>query len=170
MIRWVHVGELKTIDPEEAAKKLLTSYDHCPRCDERNRPNLSHRIYNCKIRTYYRWHLGLFRSTIVTMEGECSKCKSKWVESKSIPGEFTFRPIQRCLIYWIIMLIALCITIPTLAWCIHTATIPAVERDVTNGKYLCVLMPALVGIAAIIFSIVRIIMKTINTNRYHNRR
>ncbi len=170
MIKWIHVGELKTIDPEEVAKKLLTSYDHCPRCDERNYPKLSHRVYNCKIRTYYRWHLGLFRSTIVTMEGECSKCKSKWVESKMIPDEFIFRPIQRCLMYWIIMLIALCITIPTLTWCIHVAGIPAVEQEVTAGKYLCVLMLGLVGVVTIIFSIMRIIMKTINTNRYYNRR
>jgi hypothetical protein len=67
------------------------------------------------------------------------------------------------------MLIAICIAIPTLTWCIHISGIPTVEQEITSGQFACVLIPALVSMAVIIYAIVKIASITCKKNRDEKR-
>jgi len=174
MIRYIKVGELHEVDLDSAAKTYLKTYYTCPRCGLSN-PKIENAlrepvVKHHNIRTYYKWHLGLFRTThIIAAENWCEKCNSRWSESQKIKGEFTWRPIGKCIKYWIIMLIAICIAIPTLTWCIHISGIPTVEQEVTSGQFACVLIPALVSMAVIIYAIVKIASITCKKNRDEKR-
>lgn len=173
MIRYIKVGDTHKVDTDSAAKTHLRTYYRCPRCGCSN-PKIDNAMREAKVKhhgihVYNKWHLGLFRTThITTGESWCESCGTKWREDRIVKGELAWRPIWKCIIYWIIMLVSLCVLIPTMAWCIHVAGLPMEERDVTNGKFSLVFIPGLIAMFFAILSIVRIAVATYRRNQNVN--
>lgn len=170
MIKYKKIGDLYKVDLKQASKTYLTTYDKCPRCGLENPKNCTDktgpRVRHHETRLFNKWYLGLFRTTFVTTDAWCDKCGSKWSETRNVKGEWHWHPVPGCIAYWIMMLISLCVAVPTLGWCFHMAGIPVVEREITNGKFACVFIPGLAAVCCVTLSIVRITMKTVHRNRY----
>ena len=154
MIKYIiRSPETDKYDPNDLGKKLLTTWDTCPCCKLRNHDTMEKayktNITRYKVGVHQKWIFGLFRKTTVSMEGQCTRCGSKWYESKYVPDSLKWCPLKYCAVQIIAAMECLVLSIPCIKYFIQCIVTPSFFRETSYGKFtaMCIILMALLVFA-----------------------